>query len=74
MPPRDQILFGTVLALVSAFVLRIEGRIVDETPKGRRLVERVGRPWAVRIVRGTALAFLALGVLLATGIVNPIRW
>ncbi len=45
-----------------------------ETSKGRRLVERCGKPKAVRIVTVALTIGVVAGLLLACNILRPLRW
>lgn len=73
MPP-EQIFIGcaTALLCVAGFVQR--GWLLEHTRKGRWLVEKLGLFRATWVL-ATLLAFGAVfGVLLATGVVNPVQW
>jgi protein-S-isoprenylcysteine O-methyltransferase Ste14 len=72
--PRDQILIGLTSALLCAAGLWRESWLLGETPKGRKLVAFLGSQraqWALRCVLAVGLLF---GLLLALGVVNPLRW
>ena len=74
MMTTDQMLIGSMVAALCAAGLWQETWLLAETRKGQELVRRFGREtahWMVRI--GLALG-LGLGLLLATGVINPIRW
>lgn len=70
----EQALIGSTTAALCAIGLWRQDWLLEETRKGRRLVRWCGAaaaPWVLRI--GLALG-LGFGVLLAAGVVNPIRW
>lgn len=72
--PREQILMGLTTAALCGAGLYGEGWLLTETRKGQKLVAACGADMAVWILRGLLTAGIVFGVLLATGIVNPIRW
>ncbi len=74
MVPGDQIAMGIGCVLVCAAGLWFDRWFLAETAKGRALAQRLGEErglWVLRVLFGGGIVF---GVLLATGIVNPIQW
>lgn len=70
----EQIFIGlTTSALCGAGLYR-DVWFLSETRKGRKLVAACGEEKALWILRGLLTAGLGFGLLLAVGVVNPIRW
>lgn len=74
MPPADQIFMGTASAVMCLVGLWHSVWLIEQTRKGQRLGELLGVPRALWTVRGFLLCGVVLGVLLAFGVVNPLRW
>jgi hypothetical protein len=73
MPP-EQILIGSATAAMCLAGLCHQGWLLERTRKGRRLAERFGEStgaWMLRLLLALGLGF---GVLLAAGIINPVRY
>jgi hypothetical protein len=69
----DQLLIGGVTAAICAAGLWNQAWLLAETPKGRRLVGWCGEaaaPWVLRLLLSLGLGF---GLLLACGVINPVR-
>ena len=47
---------------------------LKETTKGQRLVRRFGPDRARWVMRGILALLITLGMLLANGVIRPIRW
>ncbi|QDU38272.1 hypothetical protein Mal4_25990 [Maioricimonas rarisocia] len=72
--PYDQIFIGGATAILCLVGLWNEAWILAHTTKGRRLIGWFGEQrglWVLRVV--LSLGFL-FGALLASGIINPVRW
>ncbi len=70
----ERILIGVSVAALCAFGLLKQRWMLDETPKGRRLVAWLGEPrahWTVRVLLAIGIAF---GTLLACGVIRPVEW
>lgn len=65
---------GCSVALLCLVGLIRQHWLLDKTPKGQRLVSRLGRRKALWLLRGMLIAGAVFGVLLAVGTLNPIRW
>ncbi len=74
MPPSDQILMGTAIALCCLWGLCYQRWFLSETRKGQRLVRRFGETGGAWILRSLLIVGAVLGGLLATGIIHPIQW
>ncbi|MEZ6068065.1 MAG: hypothetical protein R3B90_20660 [Planctomycetaceae bacterium] len=70
----DQLLIGGTTAAICAVGYWRERWLLSQTPKGRWLVRRLGGSKATWLLRVLLAAGLGFGVLLATGVINPIRW
>lgn len=70
----EQAFVGTATAVLCLAGLRCNAWLLEHTRKGRRLVGRFGTVPAVWILRGLFVAGAIFGVLLATGVINPVRW
>ncbi|MFG0332670.1 MAG: hypothetical protein ACF8TS_04835 [Maioricimonas sp. JB049] len=72
--PYDQIFIGGTTAILCLLGLWNEAWVLSETSKGRRLTGWFGQQrglWVLRVILCLGLLF---GVLLAMGIINPVRW
>lgn len=70
----EQIFIGGATAAMCCAGLFSEEWLLENTRKGRRLVNWFGdgrAPWVLRSLLGIGLGF---GLALATGLVNPIHW
>lgn len=74
MPPKEQILIGSVTALLCVFGLVKSEWILQNTKKGERLVRWFGETRAIWILRGLLVLGGLFGVLLASNIIKPIQW
>jgi hypothetical protein len=74
MPPPDQVLMGTAIAATCLVGAWHSLWLVEQTRKGQRLAEVLGAGPALWIVRSALICGAMLGALLATGVVNPLRW
>ncbi|MBL8851073.1 MAG: hypothetical protein JNG89_15445 [Planctomycetaceae bacterium] len=74
MPPADQIFMGTASAVMCVVGLRYSVWLIEQTRKGQRLAELLGAARALMAVRAFLVCGAVLGVLLAFGVVNPLRW
>jgi hypothetical protein len=63
---------GTAIAIASLLLLVREQWFLDQTEKGQTLVRWFGAASALWVLRGILLAMIALGALLASGVVRPI--
>ncbi len=74
MPSGDQVFMGTAVACGCLLGLWYQRWFLTETPKGQRLVRRFGEEGGAWVFRGLLLVGLLLGVLLAVGVIHPIKW
>lgn len=65
---------GIGIVLVCLMLMTRDRWFLAETSKGRRLVAWLGETWGLWVLRGVLLALAALGALLASGLIRPIRW
>lgn len=72
--PRDQIIMGCGIALVSLLLLVRARWIAAETRKGQWLTTRFGPDRAVWIITGFGVVAIVFGIGLATGVIQPLRW
>ena len=72
--PIEQTLIGGMTAALCILGLWNVEWLLEHTRKGRRLVVRFGDVGASRILKLLLLAGVLFGGLLATGVVNPVRW
>ena len=72
--PLEQIFIGGATALLCLAGLCHNAWLLEHTRKGRRLVDCFGTVRAVWILRCLFVAGAIFGVLLATGVINPVRW
>lgn len=70
----EQVLIGGTTAALCLAGLRHAEWLLEHTRKGRRLATRFGDVGAARILKLLLLAGALFGGLLASGIINPIRW
>ncbi len=71
--PYDQVLIGGTTAAMCLVGLFKTPWILEQTRKGRKLQQWCGEetaPWVLRLLLAAGLGF---GVLLATGVINPVR-
>ena len=69
----DQILIGGMTAALCAAGLWKSAWLLENTRKGRRLITWCGSEGAAWVLRLALLLGLGFGVLLAIGVVNPVR-
>lgn len=74
MPPADQILMGSAIAVMCVIGAWHSPWLIEHTRKGQRLSNWFGPVRAVWVLRGMLACGAVLGALLATGVVNPLRW
>jgi hypothetical protein len=65
---------GMAVALLCATGLWHDRWFLENTGKGQRLVRWLGEANALWTLRGLFVAGILFGVLLAVGIITPIRW
>lgn len=65
---------GIAIALTCLMLLFRERWFLAQTPKGQRLVRRFGPDKALWVFRGVLLVFTSIGLLLASGILRPLKW
>jgi hypothetical protein len=73
MPP-EQILIGAATAVLCVIGLLQRRWLLENTRKGRWLVERFGPVRAAWLLCVLLAGGAVFGTLLATGIVNPVQW
>jgi hypothetical protein len=73
MPP-EQIIIGAATAVLCVIGLMQHRWLLENTRKGRWLVERVGSVHAAWLLCALLAGGAVFGALLAIGIVNPVRW
>jgi hypothetical protein len=71
---KDQILFGTALALVSLVGLACESWLMQHTKKGQALARWFGDSNGRWVLRAVLAGFALLGTLLALDVVRPVQW
>lgn len=71
---KDQILFGTALALVSIVGLACESWLMQHTKKGQSLARWFGEANGRWVLRALLAGFALLGTLLALDVVRPLQW
>jgi hypothetical protein len=74
MMPPEQIFIGAATAVLCAIGLVQRRWVLENTRKGRWLVERVGPRHAARVLVALLACGAVFGTLLAIGVVNPVRW
>jgi hypothetical protein len=74
MPPSDQILMGTAIAIVCLVGAWHSAWLVEQTRKGQRLADWLGAVRAIHVLRVGLICAALLGALLAIGVLNPLRW
>jgi hypothetical protein len=74
MPPPDQILMGTGIAIVCLVGAGQSEWLIANTRKGRRLGEWLGDARALWGLRAALVCGAIAGALLALGVLNPLRW
>jgi hypothetical protein len=65
---------GTATAALCVLGFWQDRWFLAHTGKGRALVRKLGDDRARWVLRSLFAAGIVLGVLLATGVVNPMRW
>lgn len=71
---RDQIFMGAAIALICVMGLLNDVWFLQNTRKGRWLVERFGDDRARLVLRVALLGGAVFGLLLAADVVRPLRW
>jgi hypothetical protein len=72
--PLDQVFIGVLTAVLCGAGIVRRRWLIEHTRKGRWLAERWGAAQAERVLVAILLCGVALGVLLALGVINPVRW
>lgn len=70
--PGDQILMGCMLAVVCLLGLVYSRWFATTTPKGQRLVNWLGEPQAILLLRVLFAIGMALGIALAADWIRPL--
>ncbi len=70
----EQVFIGTATAILCLIGLWQNAWFLEHTPKGRRLADWFGTRKAAWLLRGLFAAGAVFGLLLAAGIINPVRW
>lgn len=70
----EQVFIGSATAILCLLGLWQNAWFLEHTRKGRRLADRLGIRNARWVVRGLFAAGAVFGVLLAAGVINPVRW
>jgi len=70
----EQTFIGGTTALLCVAGLWHQGWLLSETPKGQKLISRLGEHGAALTVRLLLVLGLIFGLALAAGFVHPIRW
>lgn len=70
----EQLFIGLTTSGLCAVGLVREAWFLNETKKGRRLVQLCGTRIALWVLRLLLLAGVLFGLALAAGMVNPVRW
>lgn len=65
---------GIAMVLFCLMILFRERWFLAETNKGQRLVRRFGDSGALWVLRSILVTIAIVGILLATGVIHPIRW
>jgi hypothetical protein len=65
---------GTAIVLSCAAGLYHQRWFLDHTRKGQRLIRRFGDTGGTWVLRGLLIVGMALGGLLAAGVIHPVRW
>jgi len=65
---------GIAIALTCLMLLFRERWFLAQTSKGQRLVRRFGPDRALWVFRSVLLVFTSIGLLLASGILRPMKW
>ena len=72
--PLDQVFIGILTAILCGAGLVNRRWLIGHTRKGRWLAGRCGAVRAEQVLAAILLCGVALGVLLAIGVINPVRW
>lgn len=72
--PREQIVIGALIALLSVMGIASERWLLANTRKGQTLVRRFGEPKATWVLRGLLAAAAIFGTLLALNVIRPVNW
>jgi hypothetical protein len=70
----EQVIIGSATAILCMAGLRQRRWLLENTRKGRWLVQRVGPAAASWLLCSLLAAGGVFGVLLAMGVVNPVHW
>lgn len=65
---------GTAIALSCVAGLFHQRWFLEQTPKGQRLVRRFGATGGAWVLRALFLFGIAVGSLLAAGVIHPLQW
>lgn len=74
MPPKDQILMGVAVAVLSLVGLWQTDWLVQNTRKGEWLARRLGERRAGLVLRAAFALLAVFGALLAANVIRPLRW
>ena len=72
--PKDQIFIGSVFAVVCLAVVWRAAWIREHSRFGRGLANWLGETPGLWAIRGIFAALAVFGVLLAVGVISPLRW
>lgn len=72
--PLDQVFIGVMTAVLCGAGIVHRRWLIEQTRKGRWLAERWGATQAERVLVAILLCGVALGLLLAIGVIKPVRW
>ena len=70
----QDVLVGSMIVALCLLLAFNERTFLERTVKGQRLVRWLGRTRAAWVLRGLAAAGMIFGLLLANGVVRPIKW
>ncbi len=71
---KEQVLIGVLCAGLCVLGLWHERWLLENTRKGRRLVNWFGPVGGLRVLRALLVAGLVFGVLLAVDVIRPMHW
>lgn len=70
----DNVAIGSLIIILCVIFLVMERWILAKSAKGQWLVRQFGVDAAPWVFRGLILLSIALGVLLALGVIRPLQW
>jgi hypothetical protein len=65
---------GSIIIILGLLIYFKEHWVLENTGKGRRLIGWFGAANAPWVLRGLTVLTIIFGVLLAIGIIRPIKW